>query len=137
MKIPGYRNIISTDFPAQYKALLDQLGILINGAFNPLYTTLQNGLDFANNFDGTAINLPITVNSAGIPLNQTSFNLTSGQTTTSGILVLNATSNTTPATYPTGGIFVSFTQNGSSVNINNVTGLPANVQFTLSIICLA
>ena len=36
--------------------------------------------------------------------------------------------------FPTGGIFISYTQNAQLITITNITGLPANNSFLLTVV---
>ena len=131
MLIPTLKRLFTTDFPAKYQELVEQLSYIVNTNEDVLFQALNNNLTLKDNLYSQVVTLTVTVDSTGKPISTTSFT-SSLQTAILGTLVLNAVS-VGSTVYPTSGIFCSFTQNGSSVIINNITGLPANTQFTLTL----
>jgi hypothetical protein len=136
-KLSSYRNIYSNDYDPQYKGLVDNLGIILNASFNELYTNLSNGLTIADNFAATIATVTLTVDSNGKPQNTTQFALKNGQTTVSGLTLLDAQGASDSTLLPTGGIFVSFITSGNNVVIQNVKGLQANSSYTLKLLAFA
>lgn len=136
MKLPNLRKIFSTDFSGDYRALMDQLGILFNGGLEPIYNALNNNLTFKDNMSSTVIEFTVTVDSTGTPKQNTSFKLANNQANLEGMLVINAFGANDATIMPTGGVFVTFARNGASVTIKNVKGLQANTAYKLKVIAL-
>jgi hypothetical protein len=136
MKLPSLRKVFSSDFKNEYRALMDQLGILFNGALEPVYNALNKGLTFRDNFSATVAEFTVTVDSTGKPKQTTSFKLSDSQTTVEGLFVINAygaNDNTvTPASAP----FVSFKRNGSSITVNNIKGLTPDIAYLIKVVAL-
>lgn len=133
MKLPGYRRLVKNDFKPEDQELVDKLSYPINTNIENLYDALNSQLTFSNNFIATVRDVIFTVDSTGKPTNTTSFSL-SFTGTVSMVVVGNATNLSNGNIYPTGAPFVSWTQNQTSVVINNVTGLQANQSYKLRLI---
>lgn len=129
--MPSLKRIYTNDFEQQYQQLIEQLSYTINTNEDTLFQTLTNNVTLKDNIYGQVIQLLVQVDASGKPITKTGF-VSTLTTNILGTLVLNALANT-PNVYPTGGIFVSFTQSGTTITINNITGLPANTQFTLTL----
>lgn len=136
MRIPSLRRIFSNDFKPEMKQFVDQIGILLNGNFEPLYNALNNNLTFSDNFNATVTTVQVTVGADGTPLQPSSFKLSSNQKTVSGGLVIDAFGTNDPNILPTSAPFVSLIQSGDFVTIRNVKGLIPEANFTLKIVCL-
>ena len=136
-KLSSYRNIYSGDFDAQYKGLIDPLATTVNAAFNELYTNFNNGITLADNIAGTLKSITLTVDASGVPTSTAQFSLNTGQTTVSGLSVIDAGGATNSSLLPTGGIFVSFVKSNNNVVVQNVKGLQANSAYTLKIMAWA
>jgi hypothetical protein len=134
MILPSIKRIFKQDFESQFQNLVEQLSFIINSNTEVLFQALNNGLTFEDNIFSETKTLAVTVDSTGAPTKSLSFQNTLGSSIT-GLQVINAVSTAKGASiYPTGGIFCSFSQNGQTVTINNITGLPANVAFSISIV---
>lgn len=131
--LASFKRLYKQDFQPQYQSLIDQLSYYINTNEEQLFQTLNNNVNLANNIYCIVQNLTITVGSTGIPTSTVSFQNTLA-TSIIGTVVLNAVSTSGSNIYPTGGIFCSFTQNGTTVTINNITGLPSGQSFTLTLV---
>ena len=137
MKLPSFRRIITTDYPQQFQSMIETLATFVNPNTENVYTALNNDLTFMDNFDATQKSITVTVDATGtptspaiIPLTVTNNNIPK----VTGTLVLRAQNQTNPTTYPTGGVFISFTQSGSTLTITNITGLPAGNAFLLNVV---
>lgn len=112
---------------------MDQLAVSLNIGIESLYNALNKNLSIKDNIKCTVKDLTLTVDATGKPTSPTQFALDiSGQII--GTQVIYAINTQNPAIYPTGGIFISFTQTSSGVLINNITGLPANQPFTIRVV---
>jgi hypothetical protein len=135
MKLGNFKRIISTDYPQENQALIEQLGRQLNDSIEQLYFAMKNKLSFGDNFAATVKTVDVNVDKTGAPINQTSI-LLSTSTVVTGCIVVSAVNKTNAALYPTSSPFISFSQNGTTLYINNVTGLQANNTYTLNLIAL-
>ena len=130
--LQNFKRLYKNDFPQQYQSLMDQLSNIINPNTEAVYQTLANNVNLANNIYGQVATFTTQVTSSGAPSQALSF-VSTVPTSILGMVVLNAVSSGSPTVYPTGGIFCSFTQNGQTITINNITGLPTGTSFTLTV----
>lgn len=133
MNVSFLRRLIKEDFPQQYKDLVGKIGYVINPAMEQLSLVLKNNITWTDNMAAQVINIAVTVDSTGTPTGQISFasNLNSP---INHIMVTRAVNATNSTSYVTGAPFVSFLQDGNSVIIQNITGLPPNATFNLTMI---
>lgn len=126
MKLPGFKTIISTDYPASYKALLDQLGLSINNAIQSILQALNGKLSIADNLLAAEKDITLSVDASGVPTQQV-FISTSFGSQPRTLFVGNVTNSTNSSIYPTSGVFASWTLTGNGIQINHLTGLlPGN-----------
>jgi hypothetical protein len=132
-KLATYKRIITSDFEDDDKKLIEQLAFPINDGFNALYFAVDGRLSLRDNLFCTVKDVEITVNANGIPTTTTSFGLDkSGQIL--GCRVIYAANQVNSAVYPTGQPFISFSQNGTSIIINHISGLQANQRYIIRIV---
>lgn len=137
MKIPSYKRINIEDFSDEEQQLVQKLASTLNISIDTLYSGLNNRLNFKDNFDSTQKTFNIQVDTNGNPISPTGFKLNTINNTIPravGSLVINALNTTNSDVYPTGGIFISFTQNQDVITINNITGLPSGYVFQITVI---
>lgn len=132
-KLSSYRRIITNDFPADNKELIEKLGSPINDSFNELYFATNGRLSLSENLFCTVKLIDVTVNASGIPTTSTTFSLDK-QAPVTGIQVIYAVNQTNTAIYPTGQPFISFTPTSNGVLINHISGLQANQRYTIRLI---
>lgn len=133
MKLESFRRINIEDYTQEEQDLIQKLASTLNVALDLIYLALSNRLTFADNIDSTTTSFTVKLDADGVPKTGTSFalNVNAGVTpTASGINVINASSTT----FPTGAPFISFTQSGATISINHITGLAADVAWTLNVI---
>lgn len=135
MKLSSYKRIYKTDYDVQYQDLVDQLAEPINLGMDEIYNCLNNNVNFTDNINCTVVSLQVTVDENGKPIRSSTFKLRPGQTTLIGLCVINAVASL-PATYAKSGIQVAFTLNTTSVIVNNIQGLQAQIPYTLTILAL-
>lgn len=133
MKLPSFKRLFYTDFEADFQALVEQLSNTINQGFETLYNALNNNLTLSDNLAASVKDVTLSVDSTGRPTSPTAFTI-SNSNTISGLQVLKATNNTNATVYPTGGIFITYTQSSNQITINNITGLPVNNQFSIRVV---
>lgn len=136
MKLSSYRRLYDQDFDPEYKALIEQLGIIINTSFEELYDALGNKLTFSENLNATIMEVNVTVDGSGKPKNNTQFKLRSGQTTFEGIFAIAAKGSKDPSIIPSGGIFISAVKNNNNIIIENIKGLQADIPYTVKVVAL-
>lgn len=98
-----------------------------------ILTSLNNNLTLEDNFLATVNTITVSVDSTGTPTSTSAFSVKNNNPI-DGLIVLSALNQTSSIVYPTGGIFISFTQSGSKVTITNITGLPTNNTFNIKIV---
>lgn len=137
MQLPQYARLYSSDFPQADQKLVDQMSYTINNGFDSLFQLSQNGIGLADNVACTVATVTVTVDATGTPTSAASYTLNPAVTITTlplGTIVISASSTVSPPVYPTGGVFVTTSKNQNKLIITNVAGLPANVQFSLTLL---
>lgn len=132
-KLPSYRRIIKSDYEPETQDVIETLSESINPAFDVIFETLNKRVTLRDNIKSTVKDLRVIVDSQGAPINTLSFSLdVTG--TVDGCIVLNAINRTNTALGVAAAPFISFTQNGSVVIVNNIKGLIANNDYQLRIV---
>lgn len=132
MKLPSFKRIFSQDFSQDDQSLVSQLSLTINQGLEQLYFALNNGLSLSDNIAGTVTEFTVQVASSGIPTSRTTFKLRDANRITQ-IVVGKADNLTNSGTYPTGGIFVSWTQVPEGILVNHITGLQPGDQYLIRV----
>jgi hypothetical protein len=135
MKLGNFKRIISNDYPEDNQKLIEQLGRQLNDAIEQLFAAVNGKLTFNDNILSSSREVEVIVNTAGIPLNRTSISLDRSDVV-NGCIVISVVNKTNAASYPTTSPFISFTQNGTQLFIDHVTGLQANNRYLLKLIAL-
>ena len=134
-KLPGYRRIFEQDYPQQYQDLVKQLAVTLNYGFDSIYQLLNGKLTFADNLDSVTKTLTLQVDSTGKPTSNAT--ITKGSTNTiSGLIVARVVNTTNSTTYPTGGVFVTYTETNQTITLNNITGLVAGNNYNITIVTI-
>lgn len=133
MKLGSFKRIISTDFEIEQQPLVEQLATSLNDSTEQVFFALENRLTFDENFLATVKDVEITVGATGIPTNRTSI-LLNTTNVVKGTLVISAVNKSNASTYPTGTPFISFTQSGQSLYIDNITNLQTNNRYLIKLI---
>lgn len=132
MRIDNVNQIRSEDYPEEYEDLLDQLGETINPFMQQVQELSDGRVDFPNRVE-VLRTIEITVDSNGNPVLNNRIN--AEKTGVRGISVIRAINLTNNTVFPTSHPFVSFTPvGGDIIQINNITGLPANQRFRLTLV---
>lgn len=134
MRLGTFRKIISSDYDAEYKPLIDTLGNSLNNSIMDLYSALNNNLTFSDNFLCTMTSFDVTVDSTGKPNNTTQFKLGGKQTSANGIIVINAYGKNNTNLAPSGAVFVQFINNQGIIQVQNVKGLQADTPYTIKVV---
>lgn len=135
MKLPSFKRLQKQDYPEESRDLVDRLSNSLNIGIETLYTLANNRISLGDNIACVVKSFEIKVDSTGKPISGTT-NVEFGTTITTavGVEVLRAQNSTNSTTYPTSAPFISYTQNGTSIDINNIAGLPANNTFLLTVV---
>lgn len=133
MKLPSFRRLFTSDYDSQYKQLVETLSVSLNQGIQVVYEALNRQLSLRDNIKCTVKDVSFQVNALGNPVVTTSF-ITDVPGRIDGLTVVNAINQTNSSAYPTGGVFVSFTQADRVVTITNVTGLQPNNTYLLRLI---
>lgn len=134
MKIPSFKRIIKQDYDEEYRNLIDKLASSLNIGIETLYNLANNRISLTDNIAAVRKSFQIQVDATGKPISGTT-NISFGSTITgvAGTKVIRAQNVNNPASYVVSAPFISYTQNGTSIDINNITGLPANQTFLLTV----
>lgn len=135
-KLPNFRRLISSDYDAQYKPIIDRLGVSLNNAIESINDALNKKLSFQDNISSTIVDINITVDSDGVPTRPTSFKLDSKQTVVNGLLSLDARGSSDSSILPVAGVSFAFTKNEGYVTIDKVKGLIANIPYSIKVLCI-
>jgi phage baseplate assembly protein gpV len=133
MKLPSFKRLFKTDYEPQYHGLVDRLSSSLNVGVELLYDALNKRLTVRENFAATAKDLQVQVNAAGMPISDVRFTLDVPGTIL-GLQAVKVDNLSVSTSYPTGGVFVSYTQNGNSIIVTNVTGLQAGNLYQIRVI---
>ncbi len=134
MKLPNYRRLMKTDFPNEFQDLVERLAYVININTQSVYDALNRKVSLGDNIDCVIRNIEITVDGSGIPVNTAIFGVDDKVRVVQGLEVQRAENLTNSNVYPTGGIFLTFQQVQTGVQIQHVTGLPAGYNFRLRVV---
>jgi hypothetical protein len=132
MKLNNTRQVRAEDFDAEYEQLTSQLGAILNSFMQEVVELSDNRVDFENKVENIR-DFEITLGESGVPINE--FNINLNKSNIRGIEVVRVINSTNPNALLTGGPFVSWTPiGGSSVRIDQITGLLPNNRYILTII---
>lgn len=133
MRLPSFRWLLKTDYEEQYDKLIETMSKSLNYGIDALYQALNKQLTLRDNIKCTVKDITLKVDASGIPITRTSFilDLTGKLDGTQVILAINQTNS---QVYPSGGIFISFSQNDKIVTITNITGLTPNDVYLIRLI---
>jgi len=109
MNIGNYILVNTSDYPSQYKDLMDKLALSLNTNIENIYNALNKQITFTDNLSSGIQIITITVDSNGSPTSGASFQIGTNNTqnnninTTklSGLLVIKALNQTSSNIYPT------------------------------------
>ena len=135
MKLPSFRRLNTTDYPAEYKDLIDTLSVSINYGFEVIYSVLNGKATISDNTASFIKEVEVEVDSTGKPKTKAGFKL-EGTGRIEGLQVIRVDNLTNSTIYPTSGVLISFTETTTDITFNNITGLPANNTFKLKIMAI-
>lgn len=127
-KINNYRRISTSEYSGENAQMIETLASSLNPFMREVTDVINGNIDF-DNLNQNIIEFEVTVNASGIPQNK---QLNAGSSNVKGFNVISAINVSNKEIYPTAHPFISFTPTGNSVvNINNISGLPANEKFLI------
>ena len=133
MKLPSFKRLFDSDFPAEFKSLITTLSVSLNNGIDVLYQALNNQLTLRDNINCTVKDITIIVNASGVPTQGSSMKLNSTNKV-DGCIVISALNQTNSSAFPPAAVMVSFTQSSNTLNINNINGLTAGQTYILRIV---
>lgn len=133
MKLPSFRRLFSSDFPNQFKQLVDTLSVSLNNGIEVLYEALDNRLTLRENLSCTVKDVTVVVDANGKPIQAVNMKLDTTNKV-EGCMVISALNQNSSTIYPSGGIFISFNQSSNILNLTNITGLQANQSYVLRVV---
>jgi len=140
MKLPWFKRLYEKDFDEEYQQLVSDLAATINTSFENVYLALSNRLSFTDNFSSNIIDVNIEVDSNGVITSGNTFKINklsdTNITRVLGLQVINASNLSNNGEFPTGTPFISFRQSEDSIFINNITGLPKNTKFRITVLTI-
>jgi len=132
MKLNNVTEIRPDDFDKEDRKTIGQLAGIINPFMQQLVEILDKRVDFENRVENY-IEVDMTVDESGVPVLNNK--ISTGKTNVRGLPVINAYSTVNATITPTEQPFISFTQLAEGfVQVNKITGIPANEKFRLNII---
>jgi len=132
MKLNNTRQIRAEDFDAEYEQLTSQLGAILNSFMQEVVELSDNRVDFENKVENIR-DFEISVGESGVPISEFNINLSKGNIR--GIEVVRVINSSNPNALLTGAPFILWTSiGGTSVRINQITGLIPNNTYILTII---
>ena len=111
---------------------ISRLARSLNPFFDEVEKALRKGLTVDENLPFEYNSFDISVDTNGTPKNSVS--IPTSLSGVKGIMVISATAT---GNYPTATPFISYTISGTTIKINNVKGLPANITFNLTVMVLS
>lgn len=112
---------------------MERISFSLNQGIELLYDVLNRKVSLSDNIACTIRDVIVSVNAGGIPLTRTSYSLDL-VTTVIGTEVIRAENLTNSTIYPSSGILISYTQSGSNIIINHITGLQADSSYRIRVI---
>jgi hypothetical protein len=134
MKLPSFQRLYDQDYKDEFKDLIRQMSLSLNTGIEVVYEALNKRLSLSENIACTVKEVKIIVDSNGIPTTETIFGLDSTSVNVEGCHVIKATNIKNPNTYPTSGVFITYTQVSTGVKIQHVTGLIAGEQYNVKVV---
>lgn len=132
MKVKLNTNIDKNKFPNEYKPLMEMLAGILNTNFKNLYDVLSNNLTIPDNFKGEIKEIKVKLDSNNSPLVGGTISIKSS-TPIVGMNVLKAVNMDNNNVFPLSHPFISFSQTGNRVTIQNITGLQPAALYSLTV----
>lgn len=134
MIIKKFIKILTNDFPAEYKKLVDQLAGILNDYLDSQSAAMTNQLSLADNLYCEIREISIKLDANYKPIINTSMKLQIIQGRIQGLQVIQVVNEDNIAIGATAAPYIDFTQNESLVTVNKIVGLPINYNFRVKLI---
>lgn len=134
MKLPSFQRLYDQDYKDEFKDLIRQMGLSLNTGIDVLYEALNKRLSLSENIACTVKEVKLIVDSSGIPTSETIFAIDTSGAIIEGCHVIKATNIKNPNTYPTSGVFITYSQVNAGIKIQHVTGLTAGEQYAIKVV---
>lgn len=131
-KISNYKRITYEDYSEESAEMMEDLSDILNPFMREVTDAINGNLDFEN-LDQNTIEFQVSVDSSGKPNNN---KLNVQKSSVKGMTVISARNLSNSSVYANGQPFISFspTTTQNVITINNISNLPANNTFLLTII---
>ena len=123
------KKINVNDFTPEFRENIGKLARSLNPFFDDVERAFRKGLSVDDNLPMQYQTLVLEVDGTGTPTQRTV--LTTSLTNVRGCVILKAVCSDA---FPTACPFITFSQTNTTIDIQKVAGLPANKQFTLTIL---
>ena len=128
IQIPS--KIRAENFQEDDRAVASGIGSIYNQFVDQLYFLLNGNLD-DDNLKQQNVSVSVTIDTAGKVVNTPSVGFRLGRL--NGVMCIKAQCINNPALFPTSTPFVSYSLDGDSFVITNISGLQANTQWNLTL----
>lgn len=132
-KVGDLKRLNKEDFAKEDQDMIDRLGYILNPFMEKVVAAFNKGIDF-NNLAQEMVTFTVTVDADGVPTPKTTIKY-SLKTKLNGIIAI-AANNLTDSTTITGAPFIIYTQDGTSLTLTKITGLPAGKKFSITVILI-
>lgn len=134
MKLNDIKRLTTDDFPKDESALISKLAFALNPFLEQISTMFNKNIDF-DNLNQEVITFTVEVDSVGLPKTLTDIRSTL-KTKVRGITCIRAVNLENDGTYPISCPFITFTTLGSLIRVQQVSGIPANKRYSLTVITI-
>ncbi len=129
-RLQGLRRLEKTDFPQEFRGVVDRIGYAFNSFAEEVIDAFNNKRITFENLNRRLHTITLEVDSAGRPVD--SLILQPGVVNFKGCNIIAVSSDSD--TIISGAPFISFQRlTNNTVRVNNVTGLPTGITFTLTV----
>lgn len=132
-KLPGFRRLRREDYPVEFQDLVEQLSASLNIGIEAIYDVLNQKANVGENIDSSVNDLTITLSADGTPVERTQITIHKSETI-QGLTIVKTENLTNPATFPTTAPYATWTQNGSTVDIDHITGLNVGDEWQIKVL---
>lgn len=131
-KITGFKRLVKEDFPSDEQPLIEKLATVFNLFQEQVFYAFNNGITLSENLNAQTSTIRVTVDATGVPMTNSQLKYTL-KTRPRGSTVINV-QNVTDNSLLAGSPFVSFTLNGETLTLTQITGLLPNKQYDVTVV---
>lgn len=133
MKLPSFKRLFDSDFPAEFKQLINTLSVSLNNGIEVLYEALNNRITLRENISCTVKDITVIVDANGTPSQGNSIKLNTTNKV-DGCIVISAINTNSSSAFPPGAVMLSFNQSSNTLIISNIRGLTPGQTYTLRVV---